>query len=107
MEKNIAKFVRALGRPNWYAGSALYHVTPPVEMNDLGFLTEAENIICGITPAAIDHGQPETALFFAKRDGSLWYLGDYEGSAVGVYVKGKVDHQAAFSKLQQGYVIKK
>lgn len=98
-------------RKNWYEGSALYKVVPPVEVVDCGFLTETSFVICAETPCAVDHGKPETALFAARANGLLFckHGGEYDPDArsndLRVYVKNRRDHQAAFNKLQGGYKI--
>jgi len=104
--------VRSL-RKNFYTGSALYRVSPKVEVVDCGFLTETNYVICAVTPCASDHGKPETALFAAKANGLLFcehgaeHDLDAAANNLNVYIKGKQDHQAAFDKLQGGYKILK
>lgn len=93
---------------NWHAGTSLYRVSPPVEVNDKdGHLTETSFVIAAVTPQASDHGRPETKLFAARSNGSLFDpKGDVDSfvNDLGVAVVGK-NHAAAFAKLQGGYRI--
>lgn len=107
----IGKAVRIcdLSPRQWYPGSALYQVAPPVEVSDGGFLTETDYVIVTFSPATVDHGEPETALFAARSNGRLFRPrsegGIEEGSVncLSVYVRGQHGHRAALARLQGGY----
>lgn len=102
--RSIAVKVKEMGRPNWHAGTALFRLSPPIEVNDCGFLTETEFVIVAFTPRAVDHLDKETNIFYAHGNGRTYH--DWDLDAVEVSdcrVVGKNDHAAALRKI--GYEI--
>jgi hypothetical protein len=128
----LAMKLRDLGAPNWQKGSALYFISPPVEYNDMGFITETSYVIVGYTKVsktpipdfdlaeALDgwtgpldgtissftDGPPETTCFAANDKGKL--LGDdYENDEFPNcrVTGGPPKPEKALAKLQGGYRI--
>jgi hypothetical protein len=56
-------------RKAWYKGTFLYKLSEPYDVNAGGFYTATEYVIVAVTPAASDHGRPETQAFAAMKDG--------------------------------------
>jgi hypothetical protein len=67
-----ARLIKFLGRKNWYRGTALYELDEAVTVNACGFHTSTCYVIVADTPHAADHGLPETTIFAANKNGSLF-----------------------------------
>jgi len=110
--RRVAIRVKNLGRPNWYRGTSVYRLMPPLmpdsSQNDFF-------VIVAVTPATVDHGQPETAVFAACRHcRGFEAAGELDWSTVDLLGDNKVvgdhDHAEALRRLQRneapdGYTI--
>jgi hypothetical protein len=56
----------------WHKGTALYKLNFAVTVIADGFATSTEFVIVAFTPKAIDHGKPETTVFAANENGTLF-----------------------------------
>lgn len=56
----------------WHKGTALYRLNFAATVIVDGFATSTEFVIVAFTPRAIDHGKPETTVFAANENGTLF-----------------------------------
>lgn len=117
-----AKKIKDLPKKEWHEGTSLYELSPEYAINAEGFIMGVQYVIVAYSPRAVDHGKPETTIFAANKDGTLF--GDIEDTVDldpdnHIYIDkldmdeaeysqcrivGKLDHTAALAKL--GYTIK-
>jgi len=98
-------------------GAVLYRLNEKVTVNVAGFITCTDYVIVASTERAVDHGQPETAVFAANPNGNFFggFLDDdaedeedwtwvektdYDSAELEqARVFGKVDHELALRRV--------
>lgn len=97
---SIACKVRDLAERNgWYARSALYRISPTLEVGG----RDVAYVVVAYTPRASDHGKAETTVFLADGRGRCDAFGGLDGGAEQLSAQrrviGRCDHKLALHRL--------
>jgi hypothetical protein len=89
--------------PAWHAGSLLFQLFPSMGQDE----GQDDFVVVACTPAAVDHGQPETTIFKTDIQGRTERFGGLDHGAEALTLRhrivGRHDADAALANLQGGY----
>lgn len=95
-----------MNNPNWYEGSALYKLDPPVQLFEYGVMSEVQYVIVANIPPDGEYASVVT-VFAASGNGSLFGrfadFGDMHNAEIGPRLVGSKSHRRILSALQGGY----
>lgn len=101
-----------VGTPSghWHPGTGVYALCPRPTFNLAGYLMPIQFVVVATSPAASDHGKPETTVFACKdRQGNLFARQGLDDGGELLEpqhrIVGRCDAAAALAALEDGYGI--